>query len=129
MELEGFQMKNSVLVAALLTLSLPTALPAESAMPQMTNVEPGSGISGDVLAVSGEKLDQNNVAAVYLTDGEFDIKLVITEQTATSIKFRIPAEAKPGRFALMVLTTGKDQKLIEEPVKVTVEPPPEKPAT
>jgi IPT/TIG domain len=120
-------MKNSIFRIALLALFLPIALPAESAMPQMTSVEPGSGVSGDVLAVTGEKLDQKNVAAVYLTDGKDDVKVVITEQTATLIKFRIPAEAKPGRFALMVLTTGKDQKLIEEPVKVTVESPPARP--
>jgi hypothetical protein len=120
-------MKNSIFRIALLTRFLPIALPAESAMPQMTSVEPGSGVSGDVLAVTGEKLDQKNVAAVYLTDGKDDVKVVITEQTATLIKFRIPAEAKPGRFALMVLTTGKDQKLIEEPVKVTVESPPARP--
>jgi hypothetical protein len=129
MEMEGFQMKNSILAAALLALFLPIALPGESAMPQMTSVEPGSGVRGDVLAVTGEKLDQNNVAVVYLTDGKNDVKVVITEQTATSIKFRIPAEAKPGRFALMVLTTGKDPKLIEEPVKVTVEEPPARPAS
>lgn len=122
-------MKNSIIVAVLLALFLPIALPAESTMPQMTSVEPGSGISGDVLAITGEKLDQNNVVAVYLTDGKNDVKVVITEQTATSIKFRIPAEAKPGRFALMVLTGGKEPKLIEEPVKVTVEAPPERPAS
>ena len=122
-------MKNSILAAALLALFLPIALSGESAMPQMSSVEPGSGVGGDVLAVTGEKLDQNNVAAVYLTDGKNDVKVVITEQTATSIKFRIPAGAKPGRFALMVLTSGKDPKLIEEPVKVTVEAPPARPAS
>ena len=122
-------MKNSRLALALLTLTLPIALPAQSAMPQMTAVEPASGVSGDVLTVTGEKLDQNSVAEVYLTDGKIDVKVEITEQTGTSIKFRIPAEAKPGRFALMVLTRGKDPRLIEEPVKVTVEAPPSRPAS
>jgi uncharacterized membrane protein len=61
------------------------------------------------------------VAALYLTDGKNDIKVPIIEQTATSIKFRIPPEAQPGRFALMVLTKGKEAKFIEEPVKITIE--------
>jgi len=34
---------------------------------------------------------------------------------------KIPATTKPGRLALMVLTTGKVPKLIEQPVKVTIE--------
>jgi len=45
----------------------------------------------------------------------------VTEQTATSLKFKIPAGAKTGRFSLMILTGGKDPKYIEQPVKVTVE--------
>ncbi len=87
-----------------------------------TSVEPGVGRVGDVLVIQGNNLDRANVAALYLTDGIVDIKVAIVEQTATSITFKIPPEAKPGRFALMVLTTGKTPKLIEEPVKLTVEP-------
>ena len=122
-------MKNSILTAALVAIAFPIHVRAESAVPQMTSVEPASGIAGDVLTVTGEKLDQNNVAEVYLTDGKNDLKVALVEQTATAIKFRIPVEAKAGRFALMVLTTGKDRKLIEEPVKVTVESPPAPPTS
>ena len=43
------------------------------------------------------------------------------ENPPTSIKFKIPAAAKAGRFSLMILTGGKDPKYIEQPVKVTVE--------
>ena len=46
---------------------------------------------------------------------------LLTEQAAASIKFKIPATAKAGRFSLMILTTGKEPKYIEQPVKVTVE--------
>ena len=46
----------------------------------------------------------------------------VTEQTATAIKFKIPAKAAAGRLALMILTTGKDAKYIEQPVKVTIDP-------
>ena len=88
----------------------------------MSSVEPASGKVGDVLVAQGTNLDRDTVAALYLTDGTTDIKVAIIEHSATSIQFRIPPEAKPGRFALMVLTKGKDPKLIEEPVKITVEP-------
>ena len=90
------------------------------AMPRMSTVEPGNGKKGDVVAVTGENLDKDNVAKVFLTDGKNDTPVEVTEQTATSIKFKIPA-AKAGRLALMILTTGKEPKYIEQPVKVTIE--------
>jgi IPT/TIG domain len=117
-------MKNSVLVTALLlATALAAPLRAQETMPLVTAVDPGSGTYGDVITVTGDNLDQARVAALYLTDGKKDIKLGITEQTATSVKFQVPAGIATGRFALMVLTTGKDAKLIEEPVKLTIEPP------
>ena len=90
------------------------------AMPRMTSAEPTNGKTGDVIAVAGENLTKEAVAKVYLTDGSHDHEVEITEQTATSIKFKIPEKAS-GKLALMVLTAGKDAKLIEQPVKVTVE--------
>ena len=90
-------------------------------MPTMTSVEPGSGKVGDVLLIRGERLDRDIVAALYLTDGKIDFKVVTVEQTATSIKFKLPPEAKPGWLALMVLTKDKEPRLIEEPVKITAE--------
>jgi hypothetical protein len=90
-------------------------------MPRMTGVEPGNGKAGDVLTVSGEHLDKGAVAELYLTDGKKDTKVQVTEQAATAIKFKIPDKMATGRFALMVLTGGKEPKLIEQPVKVTVE--------
>ena len=105
-------------------LLLALALPAypQGAMPIMSSVEPDTGKVGDVMVIQGSNLDKDNVAALYLTDGTTDTKVAIVEQTATSIKFRIPPEAKPGRLALMVLTKGKAPKLIEEPVKISIEP-------
>jgi uncharacterized protein YfaS (alpha-2-macroglobulin family) len=58
---------------------------------------------------------------MYVTDQKNDIQVEVTEQTPTSIKFKIPAKAAAGRWALMILTTGKDAKYIEQPVKVTIE--------
>ena len=74
----------------------------------------------DVIAIAGENLDKANVGKVYLTDGKNDLECEITGQTATEIKIKIPAKAT-GRLALMILTGGKEPKLIEQPVKVTIE--------
>ena len=93
---------------------------AQQAMPRMASVDPDSGKPGDIVVVTGENLQKDIVAKVFLTDGKNDTQVEIVEQTATSIKFKIPAKAANGRLALMVLTTGKDAKYIEQPVKVSI---------
>src|SRR5215475_7626967 len=93
---------------------------AQEGMPRMSTVEPGNGKTGDVVAVSGENLDKAHVSKVYLTNGKSDLECVIVEQNATSVKIKIPDKAT-GRMALMILTGGKEQSLIEQPVKVTIE--------
>lgn len=95
------------------------ALAQES--PRMKSVEPASGKAGDELTVSGENLDAKFVKEIYLTDGKTDFKLQVTQQTAESVKVKIPDKVKPGRYSLMVLTAEKTPKLIEQPVKCTVE--------
>lgn len=97
------------------------AVLAAQGMPKMSAVEPAQGKPGDELTVTGENLDKNSVAEIYLTDGKNDTKLSVVQQAATTIKFKIPANAKQGRFSLMILTAGADPKLIEQPVKVTVQ--------
>jgi IPT/TIG domain-containing protein len=94
---------------------------AQQTMPRMTSVEPDSAKAGDILTVSGEHLDKGEVVELYLTDGKKDTKCQMTEQSPTAIKFKIPDKVTAGRFALMVMTGGKDPKLIEQPVKVTIE--------
>ncbi|HUB34190.1 MAG TPA: hypothetical protein VMA31_14210 [Bryobacteraceae bacterium] len=106
----------------LVVLALTARPQADAPMPMMRNVAPVSGRVGDVFLVEGTNLGSETVAALYLTDGKTDVKVSILEQAATSIRFRIPSEAKPGRLMLMVLTTGREPKYIEEPVKITVEP-------
>jgi hypothetical protein len=108
--LEGlFQMRlSSKLLLALVALFLLQPLMPQQAMPRMTTVEPASGKIGDVLSVTGENLEKTNVAEVFLTDGKNDLKVVVSEQSATGLKFKIPEKAKAGRFALMILTTGKE---------------------
>ena len=94
---------------------------AQQPMPRMSTVDPGNGKAGDVITVAGENLQKEQVAKVFLTDGKNDIPVQLVEQSATSIKFKIPPKVAAGRFALMVLTTGKDAKYIEQPVKVQVD--------
>lgn len=115
--------KYPLAIAIFFALAVPFGIIGQSTVPQMRKVDPASGRSGDVVAVTGDNLDQDTVAALYLTDGKEDVKVEITEQTTTVIKFRIPANAKTGRLMLMVLTKGKDPKLIEGPVKVLIELP------
>jgi hypothetical protein len=111
-------MKLSFVIAILMAASF--AAFAQQAMPRMVSVEPQNGKAGDVLAVAGENLQKDAVAKVYLTDGKNDIEVTITEQSDKEIKFKIPAKAT-GRLALMVLTVGKEAKLIEQPVKVQID--------
>ena len=116
-------MKLSLFVSLLVAASF--AAYAQSATPRMTSVDPDTGKRGDVITITGENLSKNLVAKLYLTDGgdgKGDIEVQITEQTDTTIKFKIPAKATPGqRLALMILTATKPAQLIEQPVKVTID--------
>jgi hypothetical protein len=115
-------MRLSLISLALIAfLVISSVLVAQGAFPRMTAVEPDTGKAGDVLNVAGENLGKETVAQVFLTDGKTDTKVEITEQAATSIKIKVPASLKTGRFSLMVLTTEKQPKLIEQPVKVNIE--------
>lgn len=116
-------MRKSSMVLAVLALAASAVLAAQATLPQMQSVDPASAKAGDIVTVTGENLDQSIVAALYLTNGKEDFKAEITQQTSTSITFKIPSIVKTGRLALMVLTKGKEPKLIEEPVKVLIEAP------
>lgn len=95
-------------------------LNAQAVFPRMTTVEPTTTKPGGEVTVHGENLDKANVAEVYLTDGQNDTKVEVLDQTATAVKIRVPASMKAGRFGLVVLTTSKPQRLIEQPVKLTI---------
>ncbi|HEY2016602.1 MAG TPA: IPT/TIG domain-containing protein [Bryobacteraceae bacterium] len=114
-------MKLSFAITLLVASSF--AAYGQTAMPRLASAEPQNGKAGEVIVLTGENLTKDSVAKLYLTDGTNDVQVDITEQSATTIKFKIPAKAKPGRVALMVLTGGKEPKLIEQPVKVTVDEP------
>ncbi len=112
-------MRMSFIVPLAIAASL--VLYGQQAMPRMTAVEPVNGKVGDVITVTGENLEKTQVDKVYLTDGKNDVAVELMEQSAKALKFKIPDKASPGRFALMLLTAGKEPKLIEQPVKLTIQ--------
>jgi hypothetical protein len=115
-------MKLSVLVSLLLAVGI--AVWAEQPMPKMVTVDPLNGKAGDVIVATGENLQKDAVAKLYLTDGKNDLACEMLEQTDKTIKFKIPAKVPQGaRLTVMVLTAGKDAKLIEQPVKVEIDEP------
>src|SRR5579871_5302132 len=104
-------MKLSLMVPALLMAGV---VVWGQQMPRMTAVDPMNGKGGDTITITGENLQKDLVSKVFLTDGKNDLLVEVTDQSATSIKFKIPAKAAIGqRLTLMVLTTGKDAKYIE----------------
>ena len=88
--------------------------------PVIKAVSPSAAKCGDELVATGENLGDGTVDSLYLTVGEATMKVVIVKQTDTSIKFKVPETAKPGRLGLMVLTAGVQPHYIDEPVYVTV---------
>jgi len=94
---------------------------AAAQVPRLQTVEPSSGKSGDVIVVSGENLDKDRVAKLFLTIGENDTEVEIKEQTAASIRFAIPVAAKPGHYNLTVQTTGETPTLMVQPVMCEVQ--------
>jgi IPT/TIG domain-containing protein len=103
-----------------IALVLTAALAALEGFPRVTSAEPDTGKAGDIVTVKGENLDKSSIGEVYLTVGSHDMKVQITEQTETEIKFKVPENIKAGRYHILVLTADK-KSLIEQPVVFTVE--------
>jgi hypothetical protein len=114
-------MKFSLITRAPLALLIASICLLAEPMPMMKSLDPTTGKAGDIITVSGENLDKDTVAKLFLTDGNADFPVDIGEQGATALKFKIPATLKPGRFALVLETKGKEPKQIEQPVKLTIE--------
>jgi hypothetical protein len=89
------------------------------AQARITSVDPANAKPGETVSAAGAGIDATTVDAMYLTDGKNDFKCDMVEQSATVIKFKVPADMKPGRWALMVHT--KANQLLEQPVRLTVE--------
>src|SRR5258708_3873423 len=115
---DGDSMKRSLILALTVGALL---LCAQDNSPRLTGVEPETAKAGDTLTANGENLNKPNLVDLFLTDGTKDYKVVISEQSGTAVKFKVPANVPAGRFALMVLTGGKEPKLMEQPVKGTIQ--------
>ena len=88
--------------------------------PILRAVDPDSVKAGEVATVSGENLDKSRVSELYMTNGTVDVKVPIVEQTATTIKFKVPEKVAAGRYNMMVMLVSDPPKLIEEPARVNV---------
>lgn len=105
------------LVAGLIGIAV--GLSAYQALPRCTSVDPDTSKVGDSITARGENLSKSNMAELYLTDGQNDTKVTISDQSDTEIKFKVP-QIKAGRYHLLILTANK-ASLIEQPVVLTVE--------
>ena len=104
----------------LLLVLLSVGLTAQTKSPRLATVTPDTGKAAVEYSAAGENLDQSSVKNLYLTSGKDDIKVEIVAQANESIRFRVPANTKPGRYSLMILTADGKQ-FIEQPVKLTIE--------
>ncbi len=107
-----------VILAGLFLIPAP-ATPMDG-VPTMRAATPDAVVPGAVMKIEGEYLDRQHVEKVFLTDGKTDYELTVTSQKAEMVQVKVPQDVKPGKFFLMVLTTGSDGMLIEQPVKVKV---------
>jgi len=89
------------------------------ATPLMREVNPPTANAGDVVEISGDFLDKDHVSEVYLTLGEFTIRVELVSQSASKLKFITP-KAGPGRLRLMVLTKAAQPVLVEQPVTLEI---------
>lgn len=112
-------MRFSAVATALIGLLL--LAPRLRAQTRIDSVTPATAKVGDQVSASGVGLDGTKIDALFLTNDKQDIQVVISEQSDNAIKFTVPAEAKPGSWALMYRTKEAAPKLMEEPVRLTVE--------
>ena len=95
---------------------------ASDPAPQMTDISQKTAKPGEIITVSGQGLNSKNIE-IYLTDHKFDMRVKVLEQKETTIRFRVPPFAKPGRTQLLFLTRGDEPKLLEQPVYLLIEDP------
>jgi hypothetical protein len=114
-------MRLAVPAIALVGLML-FPLTAKAQGTRINSVDPLTAKVGDVVNAQGEGLGSAAVDELYLTTGTADVKVEIVEQSDKAIKFKVPSGAKSGRWTLMThLKSGTGPKLVEQPVKLTVE--------
>jgi hypothetical protein len=102
-----------------LLLALVVCAAGLRAQTRILTVDPDTAKPGATVTANGEGIDKTAVDTLYLTDGSNDFKCEVLEQTAKSIRFKVPADMKKGRWALMVHTSAG--QLLQQPVKLNVE--------
>lgn len=115
---------SSIAAVVIALLACLWTLSAQTGYPKMTAVTPNVAKAGDVITATGENLDKNNVAALLLTNNNQDVKVQITEQSATEVKFAVPDSVQPGRYELVIRTSGTgDVPVMElvQPLRLTVQ--------
>lgn len=107
-----------------LLLSLAIALPLlardNAPTPLMRTADPRVAVAGDIVTVTGDYLSKDLVLEVYLSDRTVNTKVTILEQSATTLKFRVPS-VKPGKYWFVVLANAAEPVLLEEPCGLIVE--------
>jgi hypothetical protein len=106
---------NGKWTVGLLTLFLVPLLFAQSTS-KVTALDPVSGKVNDSVTLTGENLDKDNVAGVFLSDDKDDFKATLVEQGATKIVMKVP-QAKAGGYNISIQV--KDRILIL-PLKFSV---------
>lgn len=85
--------------------------------PRVTAVDPAMGSANDTVTVSGENLEKNHVAGVFLSDDKDDHKAVIVSQATDKIVIKVPA-VKPGDYNISIQAGNA---ILIEPVHFTVQ--------
>jgi hypothetical protein len=88
--------------------------------PILRVVEPYSVKPGAEVVTTGENLSAQIVAAVYLTTSNTNIPVTVSSQDDKTIRFKVPADVKPGKYSISVLLR-REPTLLEEPVRLIVE--------
>lgn len=73
------------------------------------------------MTARGLGLSRDQVADVFLSDRRLDLKAEILDQTESTLRFAIPAEVRPGRQRILLLTSGRERLLLEQPVSFQIE--------
>jgi len=89
--------------------------------PMMRVVEPAAVKAGAEVTVTGDHLNKELVAAVYLITDTDQIEVKVLSQSEKELRFNVAADTKPGRYRIAVLTTTAEPALLEEPVRLIVE--------
>lgn len=122
-------MRHHRIAALLVLFALTAAVAAKAAtdqpsegVPVLSTVNPDAAKAGALVTARGEFLDKSHLAELFLSTDKTDVKVEIVEQAATLVKFKIPADAAPGRYGLTVLMAGREPTLLEQPVSLAVKP-------